>query len=133
MEQSFVIPHSVARSAVIERASKCLAALPVEMAWRVTIEEIRPARSLSQNRMLWAMYADILRVGGEAMGGWTGEDLHEFFLIHHFGSETKTLFGRKRLVPLRRSSKLNKKEFAELVETILRFMAEQGVFIGDPR
>ena len=48
------------------------------------------------------------------MGGWTKDDLHEFFLIDHFGENLK-LFGKKRLKPMRRSSRLNKMEFADFV------------------
>lgn len=69
---------------------------------------------------------------GEAMRGWTAADLHEFFLIDHFGSEVHELFGKKRLKPLRRSSRLSKMEFADYIDHIQRFMAERGVFIPDP-
>src|SRR5919109_2216622 len=84
-------------------------------------------RTNTQNALLWSLYADILESGGEEMRGWTKDDLHEFFLIDHFGAETLELFGRKRLKPHRRSSRLTKTEFSDFVEHIVRFMAERGV------
>lgn len=100
--------------------------------WEVTIEVKKAGRTPSQNRMLWALYTDILRVGGEAMAGWTKEDLHTFFLQNHFGHETIEMFGVKRNVPLNRSSKLSKTEFQAYVDSILQFMAERGVSLSMP-
>lgn len=111
------------------KAARFIEALPLDRAWAVEVKEHKPRRSDEQNRYLWSIYQHILKVGGEDMGGWTKEDLHDFFLITHFGSEIKELFGRKRHVPLRRSSKLNKQEFTDFIETIFRFMAERGVYI----
>lgn len=89
-------------------------------------------RSSQQNRLLWSLYGDIIERGGEAMAGWKADDLHEFFLIDHFGSETHEMFGRKRLKPLRRSSRLSKVEFGEFVDHIVQFMAERGVVLELP-
>lgn len=99
---------------------------------RVFVSQCLIKRTVSQNSLLWALYGDILKRGGEAMGGWTKDDLHEFFLINHFGSTVRELFGRKRLKPRRRSSKLSKMEFSDFVESIVRFMAEQGVVLDLP-
>lgn len=92
----------------------------------------RSRRSTSQNSLLWALYDDILRQGGETLGGWTREDLHEYFLIQHFGAETREAFGMKRLKPLRRSSRLSKTEFSEFVDFIVRRMAEHGIVLELP-
>lgn len=86
-------------------------------------------RTLNQNSLLWAIYEEILAKGGAAVRGFGKDDLHEFFLIEHFGGEVNALFGRKRLRPRRRSSALSKMEFSEHVEFILHFMAEHGVVI----
>jgi len=56
------------------------------------------------------------------MRGWTRDDLHEFFLIDHFGYEVHELFGKKRLKPMRRSSRLNKQEFTDFIAHIQQFM-----------
>jgi hypothetical protein len=86
-------------------------------------------RTLSQNALLWAIYEEILDKGGAAVRGFDKDELHEFFLIEHFGGEVNQLFGRKRLRPTRRSSGLSKMEFSDHVEFILHFMAEHGVVI----
>lgn len=99
---------------------------------KITVEEARSTRSSEQNRLLWSLYTDILHKGGEAMGGWTKDDLHDFFLGTHFGWEVIEGFGQKRKKPMRRSSRLNTVEFSELVEFIVRYMAEHGVYLSLP-
>jgi len=122
----------VRRSVRAQRIATFLAGLAPNLAWQVTVQPAVRRRTENQNAYLWSIYEHILKVGGEEMRGWTKDDLHSFFLIEHFGGETKTLFGRKRIKPLRRSSKLNKQEFSDLLETIMRFMAERGVYIPSP-
>ena len=116
----------------VARACAYLTALPKDKPWRVVVSEYRPQRSDNQNGYLWATYQDILDRGGEMLGGWTKDDLHEFFLIEHFGHEVIEGFGRKRLKPLRRSSKLNKQEFSDFISFIQRRCAEIGIFVADP-
>jgi len=89
-------------------------------------------RTNDQNALLWSIYEDILARGGEELRGFTKDELHEFFLIDYFGAETKELFGRKKLKPLKRSSRLTKMEFSDFVEHIVRFMAEKGVVVDLP-
>jgi hypothetical protein len=112
-----------------DRLKAVVGALDASKAWRITIAEMKSKRSSEQNSLLWAIYSEIIRVGGEAMQGHTKDELHEFFLGDFFGWEIKPLFGKKKQVPKRRSSKLNKQEFSDFVEHILRFMAERGVYI----
>lgn len=128
----FHVPASPSRSEVFARVWRLFAKLPADKAYRVEVVEHKPKRSLSQNALLWALYDQIIERGGEAMQGWSREDLHTFFLMNHFGSETREIFGRKRLVPLRRSSGLNKQDFSDYVESIVRFMAERGVVLDMP-
>jgi hypothetical protein len=89
-------------------------------------------RTTSQNATLWMVYEQIIDRGGEAMRGFTKDDLHEFFLIDHFGGEAHELFGRRRLKPHKRSSRLTKIEFGEFLDHIVRFMAERGVVLEMP-
>ena len=130
MKQEMYIPTSADRATSIERISRVLTSLPLAR-YRVTVEDAKPKRSDPQNRYLWSIYQTIIEKGGESMGGWTKDDLHEFFLISHFGGDVKELFGKKRIKPLRRSSRLNKQEFSEFVAFIQQFMAERGVYIAD--
>ena len=90
-------------------------------------------RSQEQNRYLWGVcYATILEFGGETLGGWTNQDLHEYFLGEHFGWETLEGFSRKRIKPVHRSSTLTKMEFVDFVAFIQRKAAEMGIVIPDP-
>ena len=108
------------------------ARLPMGFAVWIEVKDGKPTRTMAQNNYLWSAYQQILDQGGEAMGGWTKDDLHEFFLIQHFGADVKEMFGKKRLKPKQRSSRLNKQEFTDLIATIQQFMAERGVVIADP-
>ncbi len=111
-----------------ERVQKVIAALSTGKAWDIVIEEYKPKRSEQQNRYLWGVcYAELMKV----LPGWDAEDIHEYMLGEHFGWETIEGMGRKRLRPLRRSSRLNKQEFADFVAFVQKKAAEHGVFIPD--
>lgn len=132
MNRQFILPRSITREGAIARIARVLSTLPLESAWRLEVHEHKPTRSNQQNRYLFGcVYPTILREGGEAMGGWSADDLHEFFLIDHFGHEVHELFGKKRLKPMRRSSRLSKQEFSDFIAHIQRFMAERGVYVPD--
>ncbi len=128
-QQVFALPANMPRDGMLERIGRLLRDLPTGKAYRIEVSEAKAPRTLSQNALLWAIYGEILKKGGEGMGGWTADDLHEFFLCNHFGTEIREMFGKKRQVPMRRSSRLPKLEFSDFVESILRFMAEKGVYI----
>lgn len=96
---------------------------------KVTVAEHRNNRSEQQNRYLWGVcYPAILK----HLPGWDAEDLHEFCLGQWSGWEVLEGLGRKRLKPLRRSSKLTTVEFMEFVDHIQRTMAEKGIYVPDP-
>ncbi len=89
-------------------------------------------RTNNQNALLWALYEDALRIGGETLGGWSRDDLHEFALGSYFGWEQHDALGMKRLKPKRRSSRLTKVEFADFVDNFVRQMAEHGIVLHLP-
>jgi len=90
-------------------------------------------RSDDQNRYLWGgVYPSIIAAGGEQLRGWTAEDLHEFFLGEIYGWEVIEGFGRRRMKPVRRSSKMNTTEFSEFVAQIQQRMAQMGIYVPDP-
>lgn len=100
---------------------------------RVEVGEYRKRRSDEQNRYLWgSVYPQIIEAGGEQLRGWTAEDIHEYLLGEIYGWETLEGFGRKRLRPLRRSSKMTTVEFAEYVAQIQQRMAVLGIYVADP-
>lgn len=99
--------------------------------WRLSVEPYKPRRSDNQNRYLWGVvYPTIIEKA--QLEGWDKDDLHEFFLIDHFGSEVIEGFGRKRHKPLKRSAKLSTTEFMDYIAHIQRFAAERGIVIPDP-
>lgn len=131
--KQYVLHKGMSRDRLIDAVAGFLRALPLEKAWSVKIEEHVRRRSCQQNAYLWGVvYPTILREGGEALRGWTADDLHEYFLGEHFGWEVLEGLGRKRMKPIRRSSKLSTVEFMDFIGFIQRRMAEQGVYIPDP-
>lgn len=125
------LPATDRWDAVTRLAAVLLAALPGK-AVKVEYVEAKAKRSNDQNSYLWGgVYPTILESG--QLEGWNAEDLHEFFLGEVYGWETVSGFGRKRLRPVRRSSRMNKTEFAHFVAEIQRRMAEIGIYIEDPK
>ena len=101
-----------------------------EMPYKVKVTK-GGSRSLEQNRYLWGVcYATILEQGN--LDGWRNEDLHEYFLGEHFGWETLEGFGKRRMKPLNRSSRLTKMEFVDFIAFIHQKSAEMGIVIPDP-
>lgn len=125
-----VLPSVGREDAVKRLASVLLAALPGKSVI-VEFAEAKSTRSSAQNRFLWgSAYPDILASG--QLAGWNAEDLHEYFLGEIYGWETVEGFGRKRLRPVRRSSRMSKVEFLNYVAEIQRRMAEIGIYVCDP-
>jgi hypothetical protein len=88
-----------------------------------------PRRSHEQNRYLFGVvYQTILK----HLPGWDVDDIHEYALGEWSGWETVEGFGRKRLRPIRRSSKLSTAEFSDFIAFLQRTMAERGIEIPEP-
>lgn len=133
MSEQYILPPMLPREAAIQRIVRKIGELPTDTGWRVEIHEHKATRSHQQNAYLWGgIYPAILKAGGNALAGWTEDDLHEYVLGECFGWETVTGFGKKRMRPKRRSSKLSKTEFMGFVDFIHRTMAGHGIFIPDP-
>lgn len=106
-----------------------LSVLPKDKPYVIEVSEQKQTRSLEQNSYLWGVvYPTIM----DHLIGWDAEDIHEFFLGEHFGWETIDGLGKKKLKPIKRSSRLSTKEFKEHWEFIQRYMANKGVDIPDP-
>src|SRR5690606_5667090 len=131
MSDTFILPANdpQLRETRIGNLVRFLRQLPANQAWSVETRRHAKRRSDMQNRYLWGVcYPSFLR----HLDGWTAEDVHEYMLGEHFGWETLEGFGRKRMKPIRRSSKLTTAEFAEYVEFIQRKGAELGLYVPDP-
>ena len=99
----------------------------------VTVEVWKKPRTNQQNAYLWGVvYPAIMEGGGEALGGFTRDDVHEWLLGECFGWEVLEGFGRKRMRPLKRSSALNKQEFSDYLTFIDTKCAEFGIVIPQP-
>lgn len=89
-------------------------------------------RTNDQNSLLWAIYDDVLKQGGETLAGWTKDDLHEFALGSYFGWDRYEAFGMKKVKPKKRSSRLTKMEFSAFVEHFVMQMAQHGIYLKLP-
>lgn len=128
--QTFILPTTERERIADNLRAFVLAALPGKRI-KVTVEEAKKRRSDEQNKYLWGVvYPTILQSG--QLDGWTAEDVHEYLLGEIYGWETLAGFGRKRLRPIRRSSRMNTVEFAEYVAQIQQRMAALGIYVPDP-
>lgn len=128
-----VLPKDRPRDEALGRLIREIHNLPADRVYRVEVNEVKRTRSLQQNAYLWGVcYPTILREAGEALVGWDSDDLHEYFLGEWSGWETLEGFGRKRMKPIKRSSRLSVSEFAEYVDFIHRKAADMGIYIPSP-
>jgi hypothetical protein len=129
-----IIPKNSKPEDILRAVSVLVRDLTPDKAWSVTIEEVKPRRSDSQNAFLWAVvYPSILEGGGEALKGFRATDLHEWFLGDMWGWETLEGFGRKRMRPVRRSSTMTKQEFSDYIAFIEQKALDMGIEIPEPR
>ena len=116
------------RPARKEYALKVIGRLPLDdgEVWDVIIGRHIAKRTLSQNRRLW-----LLHEAAAKHVGCSADDMHEDRLCAVFGyTEVKMPSGVIKQVPLRRSSDLDKKEFAEFMTSVESFyISELGVFL----
>jgi hypothetical protein len=89
-------------------------------------------RTSPQNDLMWSLYAEALRKGGEALGGWDKDDIHEYMLGEYYGWNKCTAFGRTRLKPKKRSSTRSKAEHSDYLEFVVRKFAEHGIVLRLP-
>jgi hypothetical protein len=133
MAQTFILPPDLAdREGIADNVRAFLIKAVPGKRLKVTIDVAKKRRSDDQNRYLWGVVYPTILQSSEELGGWSAEDLHEYFLGEIYGWDTLAGFGRKRLRPIRRSSGMSTSEFNDFISQIQHRMAEQGVFIPDP-
>ena len=121
-------PEQLANAAI-----RMVQGLSPDKTWAIEVTEWKKPRTNQQNAFLWGVaYPAILEGGGEALAGWTRDDLHEYFLGECFGWETLEGFGRKRMRPLKRSSALTKQEFSEYLNFLENRCMDMGITIPEP-
>jgi hypothetical protein len=97
----------------------------------VTIRE--QTRTGEQNDMLWSLLSDISRAKPEGRK-WTPETWKSAFM-HSLGHQVQFCEGLDNSGPFPlgfRSSKLNKQQFSDLLETVLEYGARHGVVFSEP-
>ena len=127
-----IFPTGTPVEQVLKAVEVMYRSLP-QKSFAVTVEVWKKPRTNQQNAYLWGVvYPAGIEGGGEALGGWTRDDLHDYFLGECFGWETLEGFGRKRLRPLKRSSTLNKQEFTDYLMFIEAKCVDMGIVIPQP-
>jgi hypothetical protein len=92
----------------------------------------KSCRSLDQNALIHALFDDTIKLGGEALGGWTRDDIKEWALGEYWGWDECKAFGRTRLKPKKRSSRMTKQEATDFIEWYVRTMAGHGIVLSLP-
>lgn len=139
---NFILPKGK-RSRALELAQSVLATLDEALAWKVTVEPVKNARSASQNAYLWAVPYKMI----SDLTGYEVDEVHEYMLGRHFGWKDKKKPKTPRnpqgveSVPVRttttdehgKRSVLSPQEFSDYVDFIQRFAAVKlGLVIPDP-
>jgi hypothetical protein len=75
----------------------------------------------------------MLRAAPEQLGGFTEDDLHQYFLGKKFGVEHLDGLEGGYSRPRKRSSNLNKQEFSDYLEFLSAEAANLGIIIPEPR
>lgn len=129
MSDGFILKKDSCRDEMITRIVRFLELLPMDRAWEVTVKRFRKQRSEDQNNALWGVaYPPLMEVTG-----YEKEEIHEELLMRWSGHQTKTIFGRKKVVPVKRSKELNTLEFCDYYAFVQRFAAKEfGIYIPDP-
>lgn len=119
MKCYFILSHAVAR----QNAAKAVSEAPDGM----VVEIKEPTRNLEQNAKLWAMLSEVAQ-----QVEWYGRKLSAEDWKHVFTAS----LAKQDVVPGidggfvvlgKSTSKMSKREFAELIELIYAFGAERGV------
>lgn len=94
--------------------------------YQAELGPIREQRTMSQNSRLWALHALAAKSTGHS-----AEEMHEFALCRHFGSQDVKVGGVIRQIPNKRSSTRERKEFSEFMETTESWYASEfGIWLG---
>ena len=89
-------------------------------------------RTLDQNSLIHVLFDETIEKGGETLGGWSAADLKEWSLGEYWGWDKFEAFGRVRLRPKKRSSRMTKQEASDFIEWYVQKMAENGIVLDLP-
>lgn len=109
----------------MQRLVGYLPKVPLEKAVEVRVRSWADDRSNAQNRRLFKLHSL-----AAAHTGYSTEEMHEHALCRHFGYQEQRIGSVVRVVPLKRSSTRNVREFAEFMTATEAFYAtELGVWL----
>lgn len=125
-ERSFILRSEF----IVRNLLAFIGKLDLSMTWEVIVRPFVEKRSLTQNARLW-----LLHTAAAKHVGCSPEDMHEDMLCKFYGyTEVRMPSGDVKRIPLKRSSQLNKKEFAEFMEQVEAFyISELGVSLDQQR
>lgn len=89
-------------------------------------------RSLDQNSAIHALFDETIEKGGEALRGWTREDVKEWALGEYWGWDKFEALGRTRLKPKKRSSSMTKTEASDFMTWYVAKMNDFGIPVSLP-
>ena len=128
-----IFPKGTTPEQLAVAAARMVQGLSSDRAWCIEVLEWKKPRTQQQNSFLWGVaYPCILEGGGEALAGWTRDDIHEYMVGEWGGWQTLEGFGRKRLRPLKRSSALTKQEFSDYLLFLETKCLDMGIVIPEP-
>lgn len=108
----------------LERTATVIAGLAPDKPWRVLVSPYRNKRSPEQNKLLWAIYTEMVQGTGH-----TPEELHDAMKKKFLAPKFITV-GDEQVAIIPDSSTLDVKEFSEFVERVQAFAAQElGVVV----
>ena len=129
------MPQSLFRG-IVKAGKFCPDDIVKHRAWlakvegRRVIESIKreqTGRTMSQNRYYWGVVLAVL----SEWSGHESEELHEHLTDKFLARDQKTLPSGEVMTPARRTSTLTIEEFSAYVDRVVRWAAEQGVYIPE--
>lgn len=135
--RQFVLVAGPLRQRIADNLARCLAELPADQPWRVTIEPQRRQRSDEANAYLWGV---AYRAMAQELGH-TADEWHQYMCGDYFGWRDRPLpGGRVESVPVRTTTRdehgkravLSTAEFAAFIEHVQMRAAEAGVYVPSP-
>lgn len=101
----------------------------------ITVEKYHPVRTLKQNRYYWSVcldyLADFLTEGtGEP---WDDDMAHEFSKALWLQPVIRVLPNGSEYRAVRSTKSLTTKDFAQMVDSLILFLAENGVEVPPPK
>ena len=107
----------------------------LEGLWQVEFTRCKDQRSLQANAYYWSTVLPRVQAGIKNQWGDKLDRMqtHELCLVHHSSTTVvNRLTGEETRVAKKRSSKMNKEEFSDFLETVMKLAADLGEYVASP-